>query len=161
MRWLLFALCLWASPLQSQVWSLGWDRNGCCPLVHAGDPPVPPKIGSQITLEWWSGAGWMEGVCALVFGPDVPVEANICWYSQDPSDLRDKWLLTPPIIHIPRKVNARTGTGYEYRLTIPDDVALIGLAVRCQAFMLGFPRNGGTSCSRLRATVALRIQFMR
>ena len=98
-----------------------------------------------------------RGVEIIVFGPDVEVCANICWYSTHAAHLLDKWLLVPPIVILP-VFNTRNN-GPPYSFYIPIDPNLVGEAIRIQVFRSTKP-GSGTMCDRLQATNALRIQFM-
>ena len=151
-----FATLLLAFAPRSQVSSYGVDQNPGGQFFALGDPVPPPKLGTHVTVMWYFDIP-EHGDEVLVFGPDVPVCANICWYTNHPAHMLDKWLLVPPIVIIPMW-KASHGVP-PYNITIPSDPRFIGQAVRVQVFRLVTP-GSGSMCDRLQATNALRIQFM-
>ena len=162
-RWVIgglaaLALCIGA---RAQVSTYGDDRNDS-PLYVAGDPPPSPKTGSIITLEWYLDGLWAEEVHSILFfGFDWSQEANVCFHSPDVDHLRNRWLLMPPLFPVGFVIwDPWTGAPFRYNLRIPDDYALVGQAIRVQAFMRATEQHGGSPCDRFRATTALRIQFM-
>ena len=139
-----------------QISSYGVDKNpGGHFFAVPGQPP--PKLGSRITVMWYWDLG-ERGEEIIVFGPDVEVRANICWYSTRAVHLLDRWLLVPPIV-ILQAFNTRN-SGPPYSFYIPIDPSLAGGAVKLQVFRLVGPTGSGSMCDRLRGTNALRVQFM-
>ena len=164
-RWFvgsLLALTLCFST-RAQISTYGYDQNPTCALTVAGEPPPPPRIGTSIKLEWWFGDLFAEEIVgSLFFGTDFPVgPANICHHSTHPAHLIDRWLLVPPLVAVARtRWTMSTGVPpWSYIIYIPASAALVGQAVRIQAFSMGVG-GGGSPCDQLRATNALRIQFM-
>ena len=138
-----------------QISSYGVDKKPGGQFYTVPEQP-PPKLGSRITVMWYWDLG-ERGEEIIVFGPDVPVRANICWYSNHPAHLLDKWLLVPPIVVLP-VFNTRNN-GPPYSFYIPINPSLVGEAIRIQVFRSSKP-GSGTMCDRLQGTNALRIQFM-
>ena len=157
MKWLrtIIAVVLLSTGLASQITLFGYDKNPGGQLNTVPEQP-PPKLGSRITVMWHWDVG-ERGEEIIVFGPDVAVRANICWYSNHPAHLLDRWLLVPPIVMLPI-FNTRNN-GPPYSFYIPIDPSLVGEAIRIQIFRSSKP-GSGTMCDRLQATNALRIQFM-
>ena len=151
----IIAVVLLSTGLASQITLFGYDKNPGGQLNTAPEQP-PPKLGSRITVMWHWDLG-ERGVEIIVFGPDVEVRANICWYSTRAVHLLDRWLLVPPIV-ILQAFNTRN-SGPPYSFHIPIDPILVGEAVRLQVFRLIQPGSGSV-CDRLRGTNALRVQFM-
>ena len=151
----IIAVVLLSTGLASQITLFGYDKNPGGQLNTAPEQP-PPKLGSRITVMWHWDLG-ERGVEIIVFGPDVEVRANICWYSTRAVHLLDRWLLVPPIV-ILQAFNTRN-SGPPYSFHIPIDPILVGEAVRLQVFRLIQP-GSGSMCDRLRGTNALRVQFM-
>ena len=151
----IIAVVLLSTGLASQITLFGYDKNPGGQLNTAPEQP-PPKLGSRITVMWHWDLG-ERGVEIIVFGPDVEVRANICWYSTRAVHLLDRWLLVPPIV-ILQAFNTRN-SGPPYSFYIPIDPILVGEAVRLQVFRLIQP-GSGSMCDRLRGTNALRVQFM-
>ena len=138
-----------------QISSYGVDKNPGGQFYVVPEQP-PPKLGSRITVMWYWDLG-ERGEEIIVFGPDVEVRANICWYSTHAAHLLDKWLLVPPIVILPAFRTQNNGPPYSFY--IPIDPSLVGEAVRIQVFRSSKP-GSGTMCDRLQGTNALRIQFM-
>jgi len=157
MSWLrnIIAVVLLSTGLASQITLFGFDKNPGGQLNIVPEQP-PPKLGSRITVMWHWDLG-ERGVEIIVFGPDVEVCANICWYSIHSAHLLDKWLLVPPIVILP-VFNTRNN-GPPYSFYIPINPSLVGEAIRIQVFRSSKP-GSGTMCDRLQGTNALRIQFM-
>jgi len=151
----IIAVVLLSTGLASQITLFGYDKNPGGQLNTVPEQP-PPKLGSRITVMWHWDLG-ERGVEIIVFGPDVEVRANICWYSTRAVHLLDRWLLVPPIV-ILQAFNTRN-SGPPYSFHIPIDPILVGEAVRLQVFRLIQP-GSGSMCDRLRGTNALRVQFM-
>lgn len=159
MKWLRNALAvtLLSTGVGSQISSFGYDENPSSSLLVTGDPLPKPKLGTQLNLEWMFDL-WFGGWSGLIIGPDTPVRANICWHSNHPNDMMDKWLLVAPMWHIGNRHGSEGW--WNYTIQIPNDPALVGKVVIIQAFYQADEWVGGTLCSRFRATNALRIQFM-
>jgi len=138
----------------AQVTAFGYDENPSGTLYVTGEPLPKVRIGSILNLEWVFDL-WMEGWSGLVLGADTPVRANLCWYSEDPLDLLNKWLLVAPMWHLGYKHGAEGW--WVYPLQIPPDPALAGIIFRIQAFYQADSWMGGTHCSRLRGTNGLKI----
>jgi hypothetical protein len=151
----IIAVVLLSTGLASQITLFGYDKNPGGQLNTAPEQP-PPKLGSRITVIWHWDVG-ERGEEIVVFGPDVAVRANICWYSNHPAHLLDRWLLVPPIVMLPIFNTRNNGPPYSFH--IPIDPSLVGEAVRLQVFRLIQP-GSGSMCDRLRGTNALRVQFM-
>ena len=151
----IIAVVLLSTGLASQITLFGYDKNPGGQLNTAPEQP-PPKLGSRITVIWHWDVG-ERGEEIVVFGPDVAVRANICWYSNHPAHLLDRWLLVPPIVMLPVFNTRNNGPPYSFH--IPIDPSLVGEAVRLQVFRLIQP-GSGSMCDRLRGTNALRVQFM-
>ena len=151
----IIAVVLLSTGLASQITLFGYDKNPGGQLNTAPEQP-PPKLGSRITVMWHWDVG-ERGAEIIVFGPDVAVRANICWYSIHPAHLLDRWLLVPPIVMLPVFNTRNNGPPYSFH--IPIDPSLVGEAVRLQVFRLIQP-GSGSMCDRLRGTNALRVQFM-
>jgi len=149
------AVVLLSTGLASQITLFGYTKNPGGQLNTVPEQP-PPKLGSRITVMWHWDVG-ERGEEIVVFGPDVAVRANICWYSNHPAHLLDRWLLVPPIVMLPVFNTRNTGPPYSFH--IPIDPILVGEAVRLQVFRLIQP-GSGSMCDRLRGTNALRVQFM-
>jgi len=148
----ILGLCISSS---SQITLFGYDKNPGGQLNTVPEQP-PPKLGSRITVMWHWDVG-ERGEEIIVFGPDVAVRANICWYSNHSAHLLDRWLLVPPIVMLPIFNTRNNGPPYSFH--IPIDPILVGEAVRLQVFRLIQP-GSGSMCDRLRGTNALRVQFM-
>ena len=146
---------LTSSDVMGQISSYGVDKNPGGQFYTVPEQP-PPKLGSRITVMWYWDLG-ERGEEIIVFGPDVAVRANICWYSNHPAHLLDRWLLVPPIVMLPVFNTRNNGPPYSFH--IPIDPSLVGEAVRLQVFRLIQP-GSGSMCDRLRGTNALRVQFM-
>ncbi len=153
MKWLrnIIAVVLLSTGLASQITLFGYDKNPGGQLNTVPEQP-PPKLGSRITVMWHWDVG-ERGEEIIVFGPDVAVRANICWYSNHPAHLLDRWLLVPPIVML--SVFNTRNNGPPYSFHIPIDPILVGEAVRLQVFRLIQP-GSGSMCDRLRGTNALR-----
>ena len=152
----IIAVVLLSTGLASQITPFGYDKNPGGQFYTSPEQP-PPKLGSRITVMWHWDLG-ERGVEIIVFGPDVEVRANICWYSTRAVHLLDRWLLVPPIV-ILQAFNTRN-SGPPYSFYIPIDPSLAGGAVKLQVFRLVGPTGSGSMCDRLRGTNALRVQFM-
>ena len=150
---LVLGLCISSS---AQITPFGYDENDASNLYVIGDPRPKVKIGTTLDFEWMFDL-WMEGWSGLVLGADTPVRANLCWYSQDPIDLLNKWLLVAPMWHLGYKHGAEGW--WNYSLRIPNDPILVGTAFRVQAFYQADEWVGHTPCARLRGTNGLRIQL--
>ena len=149
------AVIILSTGLVSQITPFGYDKNAGGQLNTVPEQP-PPKLGSRITVLWHWDLG-ERGEEIIVFGPDVAGRANICWYSNHPAHLLDRWLLVPPIVMLPVFNTRNNGPPYSFH--IPIDPSLVGEAVRLQVFRLIQP-GSGSMCDRLRGTNALRVQFM-
>ena len=151
------AVALLSTGLCSQITPFGYDENPSGSLFIAGDPPPQPKLGTVLNFEWYYDL-FYNGWSGLVMGPDTPVRANLCWFSEDPHDMLNRWLLLAPIWHTGKQYS---GMGWWYHsVPIPSDPALVGCTIKVQAFYQADKGWGGTPCSRLRATNGLRIKFM-
>jgi len=138
-----------------QISSYGVDKNPGGQLYTVPEQP-PPKLGTQITVMWYWDLG-ERGEEIVVFGPDVVVRANICWYSHHAAHLLDRWLLVPPIVILPAFRTQHKGPPFSFY--IPINPSLVGEAIRLQVFRSVTP-GSGTLCDRLRGTNALKIKFM-
>ena len=148
MSWLrnIIAVVLLSTGLASQITPFGYDKNPGGQFYTVPEQP-PPKLGSRITVMWHWDLG-ERGVEIVVFGPDVEVRANICWYSTRAAHLLDRRLLVPPIVILPA-FNTRN-SGPPYSFYIPIDPSLAGEAVKLQVFRLIGPTGSGSMCDRLR-----------
>jgi len=154
MRWLAISVLVGLTvSLTGQTSIYGVDRNPSAQMFAEGKP----ELGHSVKLSWGFD-NFEMGVRVLVLGTDTEVEANVCYHSSVRGHEEDRWLLVAPFWHIPIW---NLGPSNEFGFAIPENAALVGLAVRAQIWVSTLPGSGPQDpCAKLRATPAVRIQFM-